>query len=647
MPGSAPLAWLLVGALVGAVANPGGDPELAAGLVRTAQAAARAGRPAEASSAYLEAARLAPEVRDWLLLRAAEATPDSAGRDALYAQIQHDPARARVTAVEAAARERAGDWRGAALRYDSLGRPADAWRARLVGTPSHERRAARTELAARLARETEPALCRSLVDVFLAAFPAPTAAEALTLARADTRSRYYARAVKHHLLAEGAGVATHADRLAHGVALAELGRHRQAIDVLGRVGGSPALVAQARLRAARSRLRSGDAAGAIAGLWAVVERHPGESETAAAALLLLGDLARDRGEVAEARRIWLDLGQKYPSSLSAPRGRFLAALAAYEQGHPVTAAREWDRLRLESAGTESAASGFWAGRAWARAGKPEQAQEAWRSVVARDTLSYYAVLSARRLGTGGWVPASTERRLAEEPGLDLALERMAILARLELAREIGWEREALVAAAAGDPERLLAVADGFRRAGESAAAIRVARQALTAGAPGDARTYRLLYPVSHEPELRRLAAERGLEPAVLAALIRQESAWEPRATSVAGARGLMQVMPATGAQLARRLGLTHWHADRLYEPETNLRLGTAFLADVLRRYDGDLVRALAAYNAGPTRVVRWSERAPVEDPELFAERIPFGETRDYVRIVLRNMALYRALYDAA
>jgi soluble lytic murein transglycosylase len=127
-------------------------------------------------------------------------------------------------------------------------------------------------------------------------------------------------------------------------------------------------------------------------------------------------------------------------------------------------------------------------------------------------------------------------------------------------------------------------------------------------------------------------------------LIRQESSFNPRALSAAGARGLMQVLPSVGAEVSRSLDFPLWNPALLFDADANLQLGTSHLASFIKQY-GALPRVLAAYNAGGSRVSRWSTRAGVDDPEIFAERIPFVETRDYVRLVQRNQAIYKILYE--
>jgi soluble lytic murein transglycosylase len=104
------------------------------------------------------------------------------------------------------------------------------------------------------------------------------------------------------------------------------------------------------------------------------------------------------------------------------------------------------------------------------------------------------------------------------------------------------------------------------------------------------------------------------------------------------------VLPSVGAEISRSLNFPVWNSALLFDADANLQIGTSHLAAFLKQYDA-LPRVLAAYNAGGSRVTRWSDRAGTDDPEVFAERIPFTETRDYVRIVQRNQAIYRALYD--
>jgi soluble lytic murein transglycosylase len=152
-----------------------------------------------------------------------------------------------------------------------------------------------------------------------------------------------------------------------------------------------------------------------------------------------------------------------------------------------------------------------------------------------------------------------------------------------------------------------------------------------------------MYPVAYGDAIRAEATARGIDPALVAALIHQESSFNPRATSRAGAVGLMQVLPSVGADIAKARGMTSYERVLLYQPDVNVRLGMAHLDAMLRQYPR-VEYALAAYNAGGTPVRRWRQKRGTDDPELFIERIPYDETRDYVRTLLRNQAMYRTLY---
>jgi soluble lytic murein transglycosylase len=191
--------------------------------------------------------------------------------------------------------------------------------------------------------------------------------------------------------------------------------------------------------------------------------------------------------------------------------------------------------------------------------------------------------------------------------------------------------------------RALAAAYAFSRAGFPSRGILLAERARALGVQLEGEDWRLLYPMTHAQVIAAEAKRNRIDAALVAAIIRQESRYTPTALSPAGARGLMQLMPTVGRSLARARGIVPWDDVMLYQPDVSIELGTTHLAAELRR-DVNPTHALAAYNAGRSRLTRWRSLRGSEDPELFIERIPYVETRDYVRIVLRNQEFYRALY---
>ncbi|MBN22848.1 MAG: lytic transglycosylase [Bdellovibrionaceae bacterium] len=146
------------------------------------------------------------------------------------------------------------------------------------------------------------------------------------------------------------------------------------------------------------------------------------------------------------------------------------------------------------------------------------------------------------------------------------------------------------------------------------------------------------YPYKYKKWIKRYA--KGIDPYLIAALIRQESGFLPGIRSPAGAVGLMQLLPSTARMMKRRVN--RWSLKR---PALNIRLGTKYLKRLVKRYDGETELALAAYNAGPQNVDQWLRRYPVHNRMLFLDLIPFAETRNYVVLIGRNYHWYRRLYS--
>jgi len=158
------------------------------------------------------------------------------------------------------------------------------------------------------------------------------------------------------------------------------------------------------------------------------------------------------------------------------------------------------------------------------------------------------------------------------------------------------------------------------------------------------RFWELLFPLPYRTELIADARRRGLDPFLVAGLVRQESEFNPGAVSHAQAYGLTQVQAGTGRQFARTAGVVRVTARVLLQPAANLRIGTAILRSTLDQNGGNLEQTLASYNAGPNRVAEWLSWNTYREPAEFVESIPYGETREYVQAVLRNAEMYRRLY---
>jgi soluble lytic murein transglycosylase len=224
------------------------------------------------------------------------------------------------------------------------------------------------------------------------------------------------------------------------------------------------------------------------------------------------------------------------------------------------------------------------------------------------------------------------------------------LSRLNLFAEALEELEATEGNGGAGEEMRLEVSRLFREMGEyhrSNLLVRrnFALRPLAANlSPRDHSLYLLAYPLGNPLWINRHAESRNLDPALLSAVILEESRFDPQALSVAGARGLMQIMPGTGKDIAKSLKVRPYGDQQLYDPELNIRFGSWYLARLLEEFGGKAHLAVAAYNAGPRAVRDWLARFPGVAEDEFVERIPYAETRNYVVRVLTSRQVYKILY---
>jgi len=611
--------------------------------VLLARALDRANVLDSAATSYSAAAAQAPEIADWLWLRAAGAMRDSGARAAVYARLSSAPARARVPWTDAQARERTGDFAGAARLYRSVGAEGSAFRAEaLAARDSASRVALARRIATYLGGRTTSANARQTIDVLDRLGLTLSRDDELVVARAAAASGLAARAVAGFARAAARAPLTQADVFAYGGALMDAGRDALAAREFALVT-EPSLVPRAAYQRARALVRAGSGAAARTALRDVATRHAGVTGVAAPALLLLADLQVDDGNLSGAASSLTELGKRYPSSSQAPLARFRASLLAWEQS-AARAAASFDTLATKYPNDEEALGArYWAGRAYERMGRRADAEQRWKAVVTASPYSYYAWLASRRLKQPAWKPPAGPDTSAHVAAVDSIAAKVAALRQLGMDAEMRFELDALVDRATSVPADAPAIADALIRVGEPSRGLRVALRSIDQGKSTRA-LFRAAFPVLHEDALREESRRNGLDPALVAGLIRQESSFNPNAVSPAGARGLMQLMPDVGAAIARTMSYPLWDPALLFDADVSLELGTAHLAASLKG-DTPAARALAAYNAGASRVARWISRPGSADPELFTEWIPYTETRDYVRIVQRNQRVYAALYS--
>jgi soluble lytic murein transglycosylase-like protein len=401
----------------------------------------------------------------------------------------------------------------------------------------------------------------------------------------------------------------------------------------------------------RARLALGAPGGAVARerFESFLARWP-DHPRADDALFLIGDSYHDdwNGDVALAERAiaaFDRLVAMRPGSYFADRAEIRAAQLAFALGRYAEAERRYRAYR----GPAAREARYWTARALAARGQSDAARAIWRE-LANGGDEYYALLARDRLRGGPGLAAllPTGYGPAPEPAYvgssDLVLTRpegRTAAALLALGRR-SWaqaELERALAAAAGDRPNRLAWAAALEAWEFPDLALR-----LAVGAPGGER---YAFPAGFHASIDREARQHGLDGAWVMALIRQESMFRARVVSPVGARGLMQIMPRTGQEIATADGWPAYDPALLFHPTVSLHFGALYLEQQRARFDGFWPAVLAAYNGGPHNVAVWIEFQEREiDPELWVERIPYKETREYVRKIVGQWATYRRLYGA-
>jgi soluble lytic murein transglycosylase len=394
----------------------------------------------------------------------------------------------------------------------------------------------------------------------------------------------------------------------------------------------------------------------------LVKRYPQSSWTADA-LFGAGNfywVNLDRARAAEFYRRSLDIS---PSGRNAPTAEWRLAWIAYLDRKPEAADMLESYVRRFPLSSYVQDALYWLGRSYERSGNTEHARNFYLAAANRFPLTYFGAKAAERIrpepdgiGASPVIPADLRLTIPPAPPLSpldqpvaAAEERQARAHALtSIAFDSSAELEYRAAyATTHAPIFLIDAAGAAIAAGHYGAGMAAVRQAIPqlearriVEIPNDA--WRAAFPLPYEANLRSAAARNQVDPMLVAGLIRQESAFESKAMSHAGAIGLMQVEPTTALKVAHQLKVRYART-RLTDPGYNLQLGSRYLANLIQSF-GTPEAALAAYNAGEDHVMQWTAGQNYLETAEFVESIPFTETREYVQIVIRNSEVYRLVY---
>lgn len=432
---------------------------------------------------------------------------------------------------------------------------------------------------------------------------------------------------------------------------------------------SPEDYPQAQLllsRLYRQRNLEGPLTQAGRGLRESFPQHPATEE----ALLQLFDYYYANDRIQEAASVCAEMTSLFPAGKPTQQAHWLIAWNQYRKKDYPAAAQEMEKhLSLFPLSPYRRCASYWLGRTWQNLDRQQQAYAVYRRLTAEQTFDYYGLLARKAIESmpeamkempagGAFHPdaspsPSRDPNPARDPSAIAASPFPAGWNRFLQLEEAGvfhlalQELEDLQRQGQQENGWYLAKAHIHDLLGQRWDAVRTIVRVLPGysslsldALPRD--LWEILYPLEYWEAIQESSQKTRLEPYLVAALIRQESLFQAEARSGANALGLMQILPPTGKELARKLGKP-FSIKRLYQPKYNIELGTHYFAELLRRVNGRWDLALAAYNAGPGRVSLWLKKYP-NDWDEFVESIPFSETRSYVKNVITHREHYRQLY---
>ncbi|MDO8434136.1 MAG: transglycosylase SLT domain-containing protein [Candidatus Binatus sp.] len=375
------------------------------------------------------------------------------------------------------------------------------------------------------------------------------------------------------------------------------------------------------------------------------------SKLAPGAMLRIGRSFEEQKRFDDARADYRRLTARYPSSESAADARFRGPWTLYQARRYQQAAAGFEQARAHAnQPSDRDMCDYWRARALEKLNQEAAARAIFAKVAQSIDTNYYPAMAALRVSAATpELPAAS----APDPAFNgtpsvtgaaqFHLARLQTLRAMDLRELEPDELKALAQEGGNSSEMRRFVLAGFAKAGAWYDAIVVATRMEKHGQLGHDVAERVRYPRAYWDLVQSASNRLALDPYLVLALARQESLFNPRATSVSNARGLMQLIPSTARKVAAERGMSTV-AVPLYDPTVNVDLGTTYLKSLFEMFNGDSFRAVAAYNAGEHAVQKWSANFAGDDDE-WVENIAYKETREYVKKVIGGRREYQLLYQ--
>jgi soluble lytic murein transglycosylase len=353
------------------------------------------------------------------------------------------------------------------------------------------------------------------------------------------------------------------------------------------------------------------------------------------------------------------LAEEFPQNTNAAAAHWRAGWWSYRQGlYPQAAKIFEEQIRQYPGAKETVSALYWRARLYEQEDhQPAMAAAHYRKLISVYSHYFYAQMAKQRLVALGdavpatvppldkYVPPVIPKLDATFPEGDPHLIKAHLLVNAGLTEYVPQE-----ISASPDSSSWSGIAEAqiYASYGETYRAMRVLKRTLPFAASAPIKSiplayWRILFPEVYWDTIKAESAKNGLDPYLVASLIRQESEFNPSAISKANAYGLMQLLPSVGRQMAKEEGLGSIEPRQLLDPLLNIRLGTRYLRETMEKFGRVPEYALAAYNAGDNRVTDWQAAGPYHGIDEFVESIPFTETREYVQGILRNQDIYKGI----
>lgn len=372
------------------------------------------------------------------------------------------------------------------------------------------------------------------------------------------------------------------------------------------------------------------------GVFERLHRLNPKSSWAARSLLKAARLRHLRKEPEEARRLYRLVIEKHPGRQEARESAWNLGWIHYREKEYAKAAEIFSD-RAWAGGEDRERFLYWYARAAERAGDKPGALFALGELAESPKITYYSVLAKIRLGENLLPSPPPAARSGNPFGENPALKKFLFFAKAGI-YDLALGEAELLRPQAKTAERRLYLASLYLQARDYKTSISLANGV------GSPEALRLSFPKGFEERVRFFSRKYALDEFLVYSLIREESHFDKEAVSVSDARGLMQLLPSTAVETAPKAGLGSFRASQLFSPDVNLELGCYYLSWLLEIFEGNVAISLAGYNGGPTSAKGWYETNGALDVDEFIEEIPFEQSRNYVKKIIRSYAAYEAVY---